>query len=209
MHFKRALILHESAQEFIGQADDHFQLGDVLYRSHRMEEAKTCYRSALDLNVQSDNSDGQYLTRLAEICKKLGKLDESREHYERILTFHEERHDQRSLANTLNDLGHVYLMMDNVKRAKESSKRALELHKAVSDPVGQANDLSGLADVHQRLYKRARAEAAHKIADVLRPQQSLATAPGAARYLTPVRRLRVRRVSRAHSDTDLYAGASQ
>ena len=169
VHFKRALILHESAQDIIGQADDYFQLGDVLYRSHRMEEAKTCYQSALDLNVQSNNSGGQSLTRLAEICK-LGKLDKSREHYERILTLHEERHDQRSLANTLNDLGHVYLMMDNVRRANESFKRALELHKAVNDPVGHANDVSGLADVYQRLYKRARAEAAHKKVDGSRPQ---------------------------------------
>ena len=56
-------------------------------------------------------------------------------------------------------------MMDNVKRANESFKRALELHKAVNDPIGQANDVSGLADVYQRLYKRARAEAAHKKVD--------------------------------------------
>ena len=53
-------------------------------------------------------------------------------------------------------------MMDNVKRANESFKRALELHKAVNDPVSQANDVSGLADDYQRLYKRARAEAAQE-----------------------------------------------
>ena len=171
VHFKRALVLHESAQDIIGQANDCFQLGDVLYKSHRMEEAKTYYQRALDLNVQSNNSDGQAnaLTRLAEICKKLGKLDESRVHYERSLTFHEERHDQRSLADSLNDLGHVYLMMDNIKRAKESFKRALEFHKAVDDPVGQANDVSGLADVYQRLYQLAKAKAAHRKADGSRP----------------------------------------
>jgi tetratricopeptide (TPR) repeat protein len=167
VHFKRALVLHESAQDIIGQADDYSQLGDVLYRCHRMEEAKTCYQSALDLNVQSNNLDGQAnaLTHLAEIYKKLGKLEELREHYERSLTFHEEHHDQRSFADTLNDLGHVYLMMDNIKRAKESFEKALKLHKAVNDPVGQANDVSGLADVYQRLYTLSREGAAHKKVD--------------------------------------------
>ncbi|KAN0142042.1 hypothetical protein V8E53_000504, partial [Lactarius tabidus] len=164
VHFKRALVLHESVQDIIGQANDYYQLGHVLYKCHRMEEAMTCYRRALGFNVQSNNSGGQVnaLTGLAETYKKLGRLDESREHYERSLTFHEEHRNQLSLANTLNDLGHVYLMMDSIKRAKESFKRALELHKAVNDPVGQSNDVSGLADVYQRLYKLARAEAAHK-----------------------------------------------
>lgn len=86
-HFKRAVVLHErSAQDIIGQANDFYQLGYVLY-------------------------------------KKLGRLEELCEHYERSLTFHEEHHNRQSLANILNDLGHVYHMFDNIKHAKDPFRK--------------------------------------------------------------------------------------
>ncbi|KAI9461895.1 hypothetical protein BJY52DRAFT_163673 [Lactarius psammicola] len=163
-HFKRALALHESAQDVLGQANDHCHLGDVLYRCDKMEEAKTCYQMAFDLNVRSNNPYGQAnaLTHLGDTYRKLGRLEESRSHYQSSLKFHEENHDQLGQANSLKGLGHVYLRTDNIKLAEESFEKALELHKVVNDLVGQANDISSLADIYQRLDNLAKAEVAYK-----------------------------------------------
>ncbi len=163
-HFKRALALHESAQDVIGQANDHCHLGDVLYRRDKMEEAKMCYQRAFDLNVKSGSPYGQAnaLTHLGDTYRKLGRLEESCSHYQRSLDFHQEHHDQLGQANSLKGLGHVYLRMDNIKLAEESFEKALELHKVVNDLVGQANDISSLADVYQRLDNLDRAEVAYK-----------------------------------------------
>jgi tetratricopeptide (TPR) repeat protein len=163
-HFKKALDLHESAQDVIGQANDHCHLGDVLYRCDKMEEAKKCYQKAFDLNVQSNSPYGQAdaLTHLGDTYRKLGRLEESCSHYQRSLMFHEEHHDLLGQANNLKGLGHVYLRMDNIKLAEESFKKALKLHRAVNDLVGQANDISSLADIYQRLDNLAGAEKAYK-----------------------------------------------
>ena len=163
-HFRRALDLHQRAQDIIGQANDQCHLGDVLYRCDKTEEARMCYQSAFDLNVQSNSPYGQAnaLTHLGDTYRKLGRLEESREHYQKSLTFHEEHHDQLGQANSLKGLGHVYLRMDNIEPAKASFEKALELHKAVNDLVGQANDVSSLAEVYQRLDNLAGAEAAYK-----------------------------------------------
>jgi tetratricopeptide (TPR) repeat protein len=91
------------------------------------------------------------LTHLGDTYRKLGRLEESHEHYQRSLTFHEEHQNQLGQANSLKGLGHVYLRMDDIKLAKVSFEKALELHKAVNDLVGQANDVSSLAEVYQRL----------------------------------------------------------
>ncbi|KAF8257964.1 hypothetical protein EI94DRAFT_1835290 [Lactarius quietus] len=163
-HFRRALNLHESSHDIIGQANDYCHLGDVLYRCDKTKEAKACYQSAFDLNVQSDSPYGQAnaLTHLGDIYRKLGGLEESRQHYLRSLALHEEHDDQLGQANSLKGLGHVYLRMDNIVLAKESFEKALELHKAVNDLVGQANDVSSLAEVYQRLDDLSRAEVEYK-----------------------------------------------
>lgn len=163
-HFRKALVLHESVQDIVGQANDHCHLGDVQYRCDKMEEAKTCYQTAFDLNVQSNSSYGQAnaLTHLGDTYRKLGRLEESHSYYQRSLTFHEKHNDHLGQANSLKGLGHVYLRMDNIKLAEASFKKALELHKAVNDLVGQANDVSSLADVYQRLDDLVGAEEAYK-----------------------------------------------
>ena len=163
-HFKRALELHESVQDVVGQANDLCHLGDVLYRCDRIEEAKICYQKAFDLNVQSNSPYGQAnaLTHLGDTFRKLGRLEESHSHYQRSLALHEEHDDQLGQANSLKGLGHVYLRMDNIKLAEESFDKALKLHRAVNDLVGQANDVSSLADIYQRLDNLPRAEAAYK-----------------------------------------------
>ena len=164
LHFRKALALHESAQDIIGQANDQCHLGDVLYRCDKTEEARACYQSAFDLNVQSNSPYGQAnaLTHLGDSYRKLGRLQESCEHYQKSLTLHKEHQDQLGQANSLKGLGHVYLRMDDIKLAKLSFEKALELHKAVNDLVGQANDVSSLAEVNQRLDNLAGAEAAYK-----------------------------------------------
>jgi tetratricopeptide (TPR) repeat protein len=164
MHFRRALALHESAQDIIGQANDQCHLGDVLYRCDKTEEARTCYQSAFDLNVQSNSPYGQAnaLTHLGDTYRKLGRLEESSEHYQKSLSFHEEHQDQLGQANSLKGLGHVHLRMDDIKLAKVSFEKALELHKVVNDLVGQANDVSSLAEVYQRLDDLSGAETAYK-----------------------------------------------
>ena len=163
-HFRRALDLHRSAQDIIGEANDQCHLGDVLYRCDKTEEAKICYQSAFDLNVLSNTPYGQAnaLTHLGDTYRKLGKLEESQQHYQKSPTFHEEHHDQLGQANSLKGLGHVYLRMDNIEKAKDSFEKALELHKAVNDLVGQANDVSSLAEVYQRLDNFVEAEASYK-----------------------------------------------
>ena len=164
MHFQRALVLHQNAQDVIGQANDHCHLGDVLYRCDKMEEARTCYQKAFDLNLQSGSPYGQAnaLTHLGDTYRRLGRLEESCLYYQKSLTFHREHDDQLGEANSLKGLGHVYLRMDNIKLAEESFKKALELHKAVNDLVGQANDVSSLADVYQRSDNLVEAEKAYK-----------------------------------------------
>ncbi|KAH9003754.1 hypothetical protein EDB86DRAFT_2273104 [Lactarius hatsudake] len=163
-HFRRALILHQSAQDVVGQANDHCHLGDVLYRCDKVEEARARYQMAFDLNVVSNSPYGQAnaLTHLGDTYRKLGKLEESCSHYNRSLDLHQEHQDQLGQANSLKGLGHVYLRMDNIKLAEESFDKALELHKAVNDLVGQANDISSLADIYQRLDNFDRAEEAYK-----------------------------------------------
>ncbi|KAH9044956.1 hypothetical protein EDB83DRAFT_2317863 [Lactarius deliciosus] len=163
-HFRRALILHQSAQDVTGQANDHCHLGDVLYRCDKVEEARACYQTAFDLNVESNSPYGQAnaLTHLGDTYRKLGRLEESCSHYKRSLDLHQEHQDQLGQANSLKGLGHVYLRMDNIKLAEESFDKALELHKVVNDLVGQANDISSLADIYQRLDDFDRAEEAYK-----------------------------------------------
>ncbi|KAH9034092.1 hypothetical protein EDB85DRAFT_1033912 [Lactarius pseudohatsudake] len=163
-HFRKALILHQSAEDVVGQANDHCHLGDVLYRCDKVEEARACYQMAFDLNVESKSPYGQAnaLTHLGDTYRKLGRLEESCSHYNRSLDLHQEHQDQLGQANSLKGLGHVYLRMDNIKLAEESFDKALELHKAVNDLVGQANDISSLADIYQRLDNFDRAEVAYK-----------------------------------------------
>ncbi|KAH9019522.1 hypothetical protein EDB84DRAFT_1442075 [Lactarius hengduanensis] len=155
-HFRKALILHESAQDVVGQANDHY--------ATRWRRRGQCYQMAFDLNVESKSPYGQAnaLTHLGDTYRKLGRLEESCSHYNRSLDLHQEHQDQLGQANSLKGLGHVYLRMDNIKLAEESFDKALELHKAVNDLVGQANDISSLADIYQRLDNFDRAEVAYK-----------------------------------------------
>jgi tetratricopeptide (TPR) repeat protein len=171
-HFSRALILHEKAQDVVGQANDYCHLGDVLYRNDEVEEAKRHYQRAYDLYVQVNNACGQanVLTHLGDVYRKLGNLQESCAHYQRGLALHQEQRDQLGQANDLKGLGHVYLRTDDIQRAKECFEHALELHEAVNDRVGQANDTSSLAGIYQRLDNLAKAEEAYKEALYLHNQ---------------------------------------
>ncbi len=77
-HFSRALMLHQKANDVMGEANDYCHLGDVLYRRDDIDEAKTHYQSAYKLYVQVNSTYGQAnaLTHLGDAYRKLGNLED-------------------------------------------------------------------------------------------------------------------------------------
>ncbi len=94
-------------------AEQHYQLGDTLFKQNQLEKAITCYRRALELEPNSARAYFQ----IGEVLNKLGKWDEAVIAYARALKL------DKNIPSIYQKLGNVIQ-----QRIKLDKKRALELY---------------------------------------------------------------------------------
>ena len=106
-------------------AEQHYQLGDVLYKQNLLEEAIVCYRRAIELKPNY----AQAYFQIGEVLNKLNKWDKAVIAYSRALKLNKH-------------LPHIYQKLGNViqNRIKLDEKRALELyiHAIEQNPENEA-----------------------------------------------------------------------
>ncbi|MGK7921654.1 MAG: tetratricopeptide repeat protein [Trichodesmium sp.] len=81
---------------------------------------------------------------------RTGKFDEALETYKQVLTIRKESGDQGGIAQTLNNMGDVYLNQREYTKALDVLQQALTIRRQIKDNSGVAETLNLIGFVYQR-----------------------------------------------------------
>ncbi len=111
-------------------AEIHFELGNVLSKLNRIEEAATSYRKAIDLNEKQPD----YCVKLAGLLNASGRTQEAMEYMETAIGLYKEELDQDDLlASPHYNLGVTLLQLGRLDEALPSLTKASELDPGNGD----------------------------------------------------------------------------
>ena len=141
-------------------------LGDIYIKKNIRNEAEVMFRKALKL-YQDDKSQnkiglGDVLSKLGNICRREGKLDEAEDLYQQAFKSYEASNSVTSYGNAHMGLGKIYLCQNKLDKAEAAFQKALELHKDVNSLHNQGVAYSGLGDVYFKLEQLEKAEISYK-----------------------------------------------
>ena len=126
-------------------------LGDVLDRVGRTDEALSRFREMLRLAWLFDNSAkaGAAHGRLGRIYRRLGEYDEAMAHLRRAHELFRRAGDQRGIAATLDDMGKVHWLRGAGDEALSFYRQALELRRDLGDRRSIALSLANIGRVYR------------------------------------------------------------
>ena len=141
-------------------------LGDVYVKKNIRNEAEVMFRKALKLYQDDKSQDksglGDVLSKLGNICRRKGKLDEAEKLYHEAFESYKASNSVPSYGNVYQGLGKIYKCQDKLDMAEAAFEKALELHKDVNSLHNQGVDYSGIGDVHFKLNHLEKAEISYK-----------------------------------------------
>lgn len=144
-------------------------LGELLTTTGRLDEAEILYRQIAETDSDSD-APGRIAnyTNLANVCRQMGRLDESLSWYRRALEFAEmaDHSDDPAVSAAYSNLAGVYREMGRGEEAVRWYERALQMAAMTGRPGDPAvlaiyNNLAGVSremgrrDDAVRWYERA------------------------------------------------------
>lgn len=123
-------------------------LGNVFRITGRLEQARDCYRRAIDLHRKTGDrkDEGIALGNMGILSRIQGNLQESSEYFQGALEINREVGDRRIEGIVLGNLGNLYLDQDLIDEAIEYYEKALEIYIEVGDRRSEGIALGNLGN---------------------------------------------------------------
>ncbi len=128
-------------------------LGRHLLTRGRHRDAHTLHQHAFDLARRFGNHQAELeaLNGLGDVHRRLGRAEQSGDHYRRALQIAQDIGDHNGELDALDGLGTVYWLLGRHELAGDHYQRALHIAQDVGDLVGERNALQGLGDIRRML----------------------------------------------------------
>jgi tetratricopeptide (TPR) repeat protein/tRNA A-37 threonylcarbamoyl transferase component Bud32 len=143
--YKAALAGFERVGRLNGQASCHTNIGQMLERAGRYEEARVEVQRGLDLNHAAGlrHGEGIGLETLSGLSLSMGELDAAADYARKSIALATEIHDVTTVAQSGLKLGRVLRYQGELARAEEELRRAIatlqQQHETVRVGFGQAD----------------------------------------------------------------------
>jgi len=139
--FKQSLEHHkesgEKANKEAAKAARHLGILAYLHNTHAAIEY---YQQAVKLDPY--NPDGWNF--VGHLLKRLGKIDDSKKAYDRVLNIGKETGDRISQAIAYGNIGGLYFTRGNLDQAEELSRKSLAINEELGRKEGMANQYGNL-----------------------------------------------------------------
>ncbi|GAB3432545.1 AfsR/SARP family transcriptional regulator [Flindersiella endophytica] len=154
-----ALDLYAQLGDHIGQARVHRNLGWVLSRLDRHDEALEHTEQALELSRTAGDRTGQAiaLNAIGWRHAQLGEYEQTVTYCEQALALHKESGNPNGEASASDSLGYAYHHLGQYRRALTSYRRALELLRQQGNRSYVAEVLEHLGDAYEAMGDRGAA----------------------------------------------------
>jgi tetratricopeptide (TPR) repeat protein len=154
-----ALASYRSAGHAAGIAASLTALGNVRFRSSRVEAAREAYEEASAILERLGDERGlaDIWGNLGNIAQRQGHDDSALDFYARSLRVREALGDRKGLATTYHNIGFIERRTQGSRVALGSFERALSIHRAIGDRPGMTRSLAsiGLARLDLGDYEEA------------------------------------------------------
>ncbi len=128
------------------------EIGDKHGIGESLNNIGFIYRSFPDPNCKS---------QIAEVCKKEG-LSKGITYYQKSLKIKEEIKDSVGIAISLNNIGGIYLRLNELDTAMSYYQRSLKIRERIKDKQGVTNAMSNIGLIY---YKKKNYKEAEKLAE--------------------------------------------
>ncbi len=131
--------LAEAAGDARLQGTAAVDLGNVLWRSSRHDDAEAAYRRALEVSRETGDKhiEARATGGLGTILRHRGRVDDALVHHERCRALHSANGNRSEEAVALGSLGSAYATMGRVDLAREHHERARALHREIGNRHGE------------------------------------------------------------------------
>ena len=162
--YQKALKFHITANDVLGQGNDHEGLAWISLYQDELNKAEASFKEALKCHEASDNDFGQGNDHLGlgEIYLNQNKLGDAKAQFQRALQFHRIANNHLCQGCAYKGLGDTYMGQNKLKEAEASFQMALDLHKMVRAITDQGHDYRGLGDIYFYQEKINEAENSYK-----------------------------------------------
>lgn len=118
-------------------ANELFNLAGTFVDHHDLESAVTCLEHAIPIIEKAFGSEyplfATYISKYGQVLMDLGRLEEAKQCFERVLTVQEKiyasRPNQAQLAVAFSSMGHVLKRLGDLPASKQFFERALEINE--------------------------------------------------------------------------------
>jgi membrane protease YdiL (CAAX protease family) len=97
--------------------------------------------------------DAQEFLDMGSKLHELGSLDEALTYYQKALNYLRNTDDKKTEADTLLEVGNIYIEREEYKNGQEYYEKSLEAYAEVNDQTGEAYALTGIGLVMEKLGK--------------------------------------------------------
>jgi tetratricopeptide (TPR) repeat protein len=154
--------------EILGEKDQLWSakqvIGETLVDGGMFQEAAQTFEDLLD-ELRKHPKRRAYLDMsldvrvgLAEAYRLLGRLDESRKQWEKIIFVAKKYQDPLQLATAMDGLGVICQIQGRFDEAKDLHSQALQINRNIRNLEGQSVNLGNLARLHIQLEQWEQAE---------------------------------------------------
>jgi tetratricopeptide (TPR) repeat protein len=157
-YFERGLRLL-APDDALARIEALHNLGDVLARIGRTDEAEGRFRTMLELAWLLDYpaKGGAAHGRLGRLCRQRAELKQALSHFQAAHALFGRAGDARGVAGAEGDLGSVFAMVGDYRAALARHQQALALRRAQGDKRSIALSLASLGQIyhHQGVFQAA------------------------------------------------------
>ncbi len=128
----------------------YHSLGSALYNRQKLDSAKLVFEKAIPLatDIQDQEILGGIYQELGNIEADKGNYESGLNQYQQALRIFEKAFDKRKTAQTLSNIGALYINLGNYEKMYEYTIKALEMHRRNGYKMGIAACLTNLADYY-------------------------------------------------------------
>lgn len=132
------------------------RIGDILTKEGDYYDAITYYKRAIDIATDVE-SKVLALNGLGYVYVLLNNPDEAIKYYSTVLEYQKQKGDQRSVAESLLNLGNVYRLKGDLKKAEKLLLEGMEKIKDQKDPFWEATGHRYIAWLYMDMNRRGAA----------------------------------------------------
>ena len=166
--FRRAISMFEAAGNQKGKTIVLANLGSVYRETDRLDEARSCYEQVLCYSPLDSDLAAVTLANLGSILQLQEDFVGAEEAYLQAVALFEANGDQRGRAQSLGNLGTLYLHMDKPDQAVACFSEDLAIQREIGDHASQARILNNLGIAYRRLGRWKEAKVCYEHSLMLR-----------------------------------------